>query len=206
MRAAALGGFAERGERFFLQFLELPGKTDTGGGGHAVGKENAVEMIHFMLQRAGEEAGAIEGNRVAREILRMNGDPRRPANIGGDFRDAQATFDTHFFTLRMGDFGVDENERHVGADIGGEAGEEQTRGPVAVTDINHGELHGPAHLLGGETDAVGGVHGFQHIGGELAQLRRDLRDALPFFAQDGVAVLCNFENHARSIEQPPPVW
>ena len=80
--------------------------------------------------------------------------------------------------VRRDDLGVDE---HVGVLLGALAR------PV---DVNDHDLLGNAHLRGGETAAVGGIHVAQHALGKGANLVVDLLDGRALLGENG----CGREN------------
>jgi len=69
----------------------------------------------------------------------------------------------------------------------------------ALAHINDGQQQRAANLLRGEADAVGGVHGLDHVGGKLADFRRDALDGLASFAQDGMTAFDDVQNHGGTI-------
>ena len=191
-RPPRFGGFDEGGGGFFLEFLQFTGEAGFGGGVHAVDEEDAVEMVNLVLRGAGEEAGGFEVEFVPGEVARVDGDFRGAANLGADFRDAEAAFGAGLFPFGFCDGRIDENQGHR---------QGRRDGPrlFAGGHINDGEQNRFADLLRGQADAVGGVHGLHHIRGELAVVGRDVIDALALLAQDRVTILDDFQNHGRTI-------
>ena len=157
-------------------------------------------MVDLVLGGAGEQASALENNFLSLEVLGADGDFCRAADIGIDFRDAEAPFRGDLFTFGVANLRIDEHQRHQCFQLLGFAVDEQLRRPVGdVADIDDGEQEGPADLLRGQPEAFGGVHGLEHVGGELANLSRDAFDPLTLFAQRRVAVFDDVQYHDSSI-------
>jgi hypothetical protein len=54
-------------------------------------------------------------------------------------------------------------------------------------------------LLGGEADAFGVIHRFEHVGDQLFDFGSDFFDASAFLAQDRVTVLNDWQFHFPSL-------
>ena len=56
-----------------------------------------------------------------------------------------------------------------------------------------------ADLRRGETDAIGSVHGLEHVGDQLLQAGMAGLDVLGHLLQHGIAIGANGEDHAVSV-------
>ena len=61
-------------------------------------------------------------------------------------------------------------------------------------------MDGLSNLLRREADAFGVIHGFQHVGDELPDLRGDGGDGLAFLAQRRMAVFDDRQDHAGRVK------
>ncbi len=59
-----------------LESFEFAFDGGFGGRGHAVYEEDAVEVVHFVLDGSGEESFGLEGDGVAIEVTSGDFDPR----------------------------------------------------------------------------------------------------------------------------------
>ena len=123
-------------------------------------------------------------------------------DLGGTFdlipqaREAQAAF-IRFCTGATGlDIRIGKDERHPFFEDGLLAIDAkialQLRG---MGDIDDGQLEGDPDLRCRQANAVGLVHGFDHILGQRARLVRDIGDWRAIDAQHGVAINDNGQNH-----------
>jgi small subunit ribosomal protein S21 len=157
---------------------QLAGEGEMAQVGHPHRVENAVEMIHLVLQDAGEQAVSLAGDRAAATVERREADPAMPWHEAAQIGDRQASLEPGLdLVAERRELGVDQ---HV--DLG------------ATTLGTVGQLHGsddaPAGMnLGrGETDAVGIRHGLQHVVDQGLNIRRpDLLDRGGPRKEDGVA-------------------
>jgi hypothetical protein len=62
-------------------------------------------------------------------------------------------------------------------------------------DINDGEADGHPNLRGGKAHAIGIDHGIEHVAYQVDQFLIHLGDLAATLAENGMAVLDNFENH-----------
>ena len=108
-------------------------------------------------------------------------------------RNAEAAFFARLFALFVDDLGIDEDDflRLRVACFG----------LFAAGNIDHGETAGDGDLRGGETHAVGGVHGFEHVCDELMQFGRiELCDEIGGAFEDGVVqVTDHFMQHLETL-------
>src|SRR5207249_11352038 len=64
-----------------------------------------------------------------------------------------------------------------------------------LRNVEHGQLKRHAHLLGGEADAIGGMHRFQHVGHQRANPLVHLLDPFSLRAQNRVSVFYDRQFH-----------
>lgn len=173
-----------------------------GGFGHAVDEEGAVEVVDFVLDAAGEEFVAEEGVGLGVEVLVGDFDGVGAGDVAADVGEGEAAFlDDVVVGFEDGDFGVDENEGHEEVEGEGAVVEEPLGVFGEFFDFDDAELDGLADLLGGEADAAGGVHGFEHVGGELFEGGGEFGDVGAFLAEDGVVVVADGKwRHCEKIK------
>jgi hypothetical protein len=150
---------------------------------HPVNEQNAVQMIHLMLDGARQQPARAKFNRLQFFVQRLHVHKAGPGNFRENFREAQAAFaGGDRFANRL-DFRIDEDERHDFVHVGGLALEfERGRAFGDFAHVNDGELQRPADLLRGQADAVPFVHGFEHVGDEPFDFRRDFFNRARLFA------------------------
>jgi hypothetical protein len=100
---------------------------------------------------------------------------------------------------------VDEHQRHARLDLLRMSVNEHLAGMFAGRNIDDREQERTTDLLGGEPNAVGCIHGFDHVGGELAELGRDLFDPRAFLAQNWVSIFSDFQDHGNIIAKKQSV-
>ena len=123
-----------------------------------VGEEDAVQVVDLVADGAGQVLLGVELERLAREVLRPHGDRQRAVHLVGDPGQGEAPLGVGLRALAPDDLGIDQDA-------------ERSR-VLPHRDVHHGEAEVDPHLGRGEADAGGGVHGLDHVGGELAQRRR----------------------------------
>lgn len=167
-----------------------------GFSGKMVNEKDAVEVIDFMLRGAGEESLGFEIERLAGEILTDDTDAGRTINIILKSRNTEASLDIKiaFLSDRM-DLRIDHHQRHEAINFNLPISDPGPAGTIFYGGhhVNHGQLDGTTHLLGGETASFLLVHGDQHFLGEFHKGVVDLFDPATFAAQGRMAVFDNFQ-------------
>lgn len=149
-----------------------------------------------MLDGTGEEPGGFEGDGLVFLVGGTDTDAGGAGDLGRDAREAQAAFDAGVGFAEEFDFGVDEDHGHVVVGRNFLAVHPHLAGAIGdVADVEDAELNGASDLLGGEADAIGFVHGFDHVGSQSEDFLINGGDAAAFCAEAGVAVLDDFEEH-----------
>ena len=69
----------------------------------------------------------------------------------------------------------------------------------SVGNVDYGDAKADADLRSGETDAVCGVHGFEHVGDESLKILVEFFNGLGGLLQNRIAVLHNRMNHLSNI-------
>lgn len=152
-----------------------------------------------MLQGPGEEAVGFDGQGGAVELGERGNDIGRPADFGADAADREAALDGEFTGLAEFEFRIDEDERHDRLEgdllaIDAEVGDAFR----VVGDINDGEAEGDSDLRGGEADALGSHHCFEHMVDQLGDFGGHFGDRPAALAEDRVAVLDDIEDHGAA--------
>ena len=143
--------------------------------------EFAVQMIGLVQEGAGEQffAGLFEQFSV--HVLGANGHFVRARYVLAELWNAQAAFVLDVLALGVNDFGIDENELGVGI--------------FFESYIDDGDAPRNADLRGGQADALGGVHGLEHVVDELLQFFVEGRDFFRGLFEDRIAVLNDGMDH-----------
>ena len=162
-------------------------------------------MIHLVLRGAGQQARAVERDFSALKRLRAHVNLRGAPNVGIDLGDAQATFRADLLAFGVAELRVDEDDRHTCFDVLQVSVDEHLARLLTGGNVDDGEHEWAADLLGGESDAIGRVHGFNHVSCKLAKLGRDLLNPHAFLAQSRVTVLNDFQNHDNIIAKKQSV-
>jgi len=155
-----------------FEHLQLAAMGEALDGGHFVEQEDAVEVVEFVLDGAGGQSGDFGDVLAAFEVLVTDLDASGAGNLDEDAGEAEAAFLTGDGLVAFEDEGVDH-------------------GDVAFLrgrQVDDAEAEGEADLCGGETDAVGALHGGEHHFGGLAKLVIELGDGLGFAAKEIVGV------------------
>jgi hypothetical protein len=107
--------------------------------------------------------------------------------------DAQAAFGFDGASSIEFQFGIEENEGHDVEEISVLAIDfEEVDALKIMRNIDDGHSDGAGDLWRGETDAIGVVHGLEHVLGEGDDILGDLGDGGAFFPQNGVTELDDF--------------
>jgi hypothetical protein len=196
---ALLGGFFHPQASFALQLFQFGIEFLDVLGVHAVDEEDALDVVEFVLDDAGEQAGGFEDMREALHVLVAQADGDGADDVAAYFGEGEAAFvNTVGWAGQVFDLGVGdgEGEEEGGGDgfavevgVGGLGG--------AVLEVGNEEVEGAADLLGGEADAFLGEHGFVHVAGEGGEGAVEGLDGSAAFAQDGVAVMGNGQGHGE---------
>jgi len=153
-----------------------------------------------MLRGAGQQSCAVEDDFLTIEVQGVDGDLVGAADVSMDVGDTQATFRAGLFALEIAESRVDEDQRHGCGEVLHLAVDEELRWTIGNTGhINDREHERVADLLGGQPESFGGVHGFQHVGGESSDLGRNAFDAFAFLAEHGMPEFGDFQYHTLSI-------
>ncbi len=172
-----------------------------GDGREAVDEEDAVEVVGFVLEGAGEKAVGFEGDMASVKEGEVGGDLGGAVHLFAEVGDAEAAFKVDIAAAAEVEFRVDEDEGHpvvescflaVDPEVGA--------GVLGAGDVNDGELDGDGDLGRGEADAVGVFHGFDHITGEGFEIRGDLGNEFALGSEDRVAVEDDFADHGMGRE------
>ncbi len=85
--------------------------------------------------------------------------------------------------------GVDQRQRHEGGDVGGLAVAFEGRRSIGhPSDVDDEQLQSSPDLLGGQADALSGVHRLEHVADKFLDVERDLFDPAASLTQSGMAV------------------
>ena len=164
--------------------------------GEMVNEKDAVEVIDFMLRSSGEKSLGFEIEHLAGEILTDDTDAGRTINIILKSRNAKASLDIEiaFLSDRM-DLGIDHHQRHEAINFNLPISYPGSAWTIfhGGHHINHCQLDGTTHLLGGEATSLLLVHGDHHFLGEFHEGVVDLFNPAAFAAQCRMAVFDNFQ-------------
>lgn len=138
--------------------VHLLGQAAVRTGGQAIAEDGPLEMVGLVLQAAGEQARALDGDRLA---------PRVDPGAGGLVRAGQA-----FVAAREGQAAL------VGgvevAFLAGRGGDRRIAHGAVVDDVVgvgaqvHEQAEVAADLGGRQPDALRGAHGREHVGDQGA--------------------------------------
>jgi len=184
-----------------LEFFQFASQTRLGGGVHAIDKENSVQVIEFVLQGAGEEAGRDKVEFPSIEMIGADGDRGGPADGRLDLWKAETTFSAGDFPRGLAEDRVEEDQGHPLVEVLQLPIDEEFGRLFTGADVHHRQLNRAPHLLGRQANAVGDVHGLHHVGGKLLELSGDAVDALAFFAEHGVPKFDDFQNHSAQYSR-----
>src|SRR5690606_26469424 len=152
-----------------------------------------LEVVVLVLQDVREVALGLEAAPFAAQVLVVDDEALGARHVlDREAGQRQAAVAAVLPALHGDDLGVDD---HVLADhapgaallLGGQV-------LLLLGLVHHlalaglGVLRGQADLGRGEADAVGGVHGLDHVAGEALQVGVEARDGVGAAPQDGVAV------------------
>src|SRR5216684_6183135 len=116
-------------------------------------EKNAVEVIDFVAEGAGQKVFAADLERFALGILRFYRDELRPDDVAAKAGYGEAAFFFALFTFGVNDLGIGEDDLGFGV--------------FSAGDVNDVDAKGKADLRRGEADTLRGVHGGEHVFDEM---------------------------------------
>ena len=133
--------------------------------------ESAVQMVGFVFEGLSEQVACCADTKLlAVDVEGADADLLRAHDCASVAGYAQAAFTLDFsFAFLAHDFWVDEDG-----------------GFVVVWQLDDRHAHGDAYLVGGQSDAALGVHGFDHVIYELADAPVDVLYLLRLASKHGV--------------------
>lgn len=132
-----------------LENVEIINDVGFGRGAHAIGKENAIEVIEFMLDAAGEQSTHFRRDFITIHAIGVDvycfGTHDGAVKAGK----AQAALFSFFGTLGGTNDRIDEDElfTFVGRSL----------------EVDDEEPDGKVYLIGSESNSLGGVHEIKHL-------------------------------------------
>ena len=181
------------------ELFELLGQGNLSCGGYAIHIEEAIEVVAFVLQAAGEQTIAIDFEHAAIKLGEFGTDAFGAGYVGSDVAHAQASFSEEILLAVGLNLGVDEYQGHDAAHrllltI------HRNHGRLCVFllilgNVNDHQTYVQAYLGGSQTDALGGIHGFKHVFHECFQFIVHVFDGGAYGAKDRVSVLFDVQQH-----------
>src|SRR5260370_9155946 len=107
-------------------------------------EKNAVEVVDFVAEGAGQKIFAANLERFALGILRFYGDELRADDVAAKAGNGEAAFFFALFAFGVNDLGIGEHDLGFGV--------------FSAGDVNDGEPTGKADLRCGEAYALASVH------------------------------------------------
>src|SRR5687768_14420935 len=104
-----------------------------------VDEELAMQVIDLVLETAREQLARVDLERRAVAILGPNDDAHRALDVGVDIRNREAAFFALLRSFTQYDLGIDDDV-------------------LRAVHVDDGDTLGAAHLRGGETNSLRGVH------------------------------------------------
>src|SRR6266404_7587317 len=147
-------------------------------------EENAVEMIDLVAEGAGQEVFAADFEGFTLGVLRSYCDELRSQNVAAKTWNGETAFLFTLFAFGVNDFRVGEDDFCFGI--------------FSARDVDHGDAEREADLRRGEPDPGRGIHGGEHIFGELLQFGIEVCYRRCRFFEDWVAILDDWIDLARS--------
>lgn len=184
------------------ELLELLGQGNLGGGRYAIHIEETVQVVALVLQAAGQQTTAIKFQHAAIQLGQAGFHKFWAGHIGAEIAHAQAAFGEEILLAVGLKFGVDEHQRHDAA-----------HGLLLAVHHNHLRLGAfffvlgnindnqadiEPHLRGSQADALGGVHGFEHVFHQSLKFIINVLHRGTYCPEDGVAVLSYVQKHGDS--------
>jgi len=179
---------------------ELSRRADT------VYKEDAEKVVCLVLDGAGKEAVGLYFHAAAIEEGEFGEDDVRPGNIRAHIRETEAAFVHDSFVFPgKGQLRIHKDEGHHllhGGFLAIHAKKCQRR-LAGIRHVNDSELDIEADLGRSQADAVGGLHGFKHVGGQGVEIGGDFGDRPAFLPEHGVTIEDDFANHRPAFRTRP---
>src|SRR5258708_22426678 len=138
-------------------------------------KENGVEVIDFMAEGAGQEVFAADFKGLALGVLRFDGHKLRAQDVAAETGNGEAAFFFALLAFSVNNFWVGENDFSFWIF------------PAGYVDDGHAQMQ--TDLGGSKSDALRGVHGGEHIFGQLFQFGVECFYECSRLFEDGIAVL-----------------
>jgi hypothetical protein len=157
--------------------------------GEAVGKDFSVEVVYLVLSDAGEETVDFFGMLLPVLVPPVEYDSVGTKHILMDIGHAETAFvEVFLFAFELKNLRVDENMHVGGVAIG--------VGLLVIGAHTDGyQADGEVHLRGGETHAVGVVHGLEHIVDKFLEVGIVLRKGLCNLAKGRMSKPYNRQYH-----------
>src|ERR1700730_1840161 len=149
-------------------------------------EENAVKVIDFVAEVASEKIFAANFNGIALVGVRFDGYKLRGQDIAAEFGNGEAAFLFALFAFSVNNFGVGEDDFSFWIFPAG--------------DVDDGQAQTQADLGRSESYALSGVHGREHIFGELFEFGVEILYRWSGLFKNRVAVLDDRMDLARCGE------
>ena len=158
----------------FHAFMNLPPNEPPLQSTEVLDEQATVQVIDLVIECACQEPLPLDGPHPAFEIHRLDDAPVRTPYFFIETRQAQAAFVLDVFTRRFKHPGVDQDDQVI----------------LLLTHgkIDDGDRPGHPNLVGGEADAGGGVHRFNHVHDEPFEIGSDPSYRLRFGQQGFVRI------------------
>src|ERR1700730_5464014 len=127
-----------------------------------------------MTKRAREQIFTANVEEFTLRILRFHGHEVRAQDVAAKSGDRQTAFFFSLFTLEVNDFRVYEDDLRFRI--------------LASGHVDHGHAQAHTDLRSRQAHTLRGVHGSEHVLGELLELGIKFPDLRSSFFQDGIAV------------------
>ncbi len=177
----------------FHAFMNLPPNEPPLQSTEVLDEQTTVQVIDLVIERACQESLPLQGPHPAVEIHRLDDAPMRTPYLFRETRQAQAAFVLDEFTCRFKNPRVDQNHQVIL--------------PLAHGKIDDGNRPGHPDLVGGEADAGGDVHRFDHVLNEPLEIGSDPAYRLRFGQQDFVRISKDRKNrHGAPLCTTAPSW
>src|SRR6266850_4948030 len=146
-------------------------------------EEDAVEVIDFVAEGASQEIFAADFKGFSFGVLRFYSDKLGAQDVAAETWDGEAAFFFALFAFSVNDLWICEYDFCFGI--------------FSAGYIDHGQAQVQADLRGGESDALGSVHGGEHIFGQLLEFGVEFLYGRGGFLEDGVSIFDNGIDLAR---------
>ncbi len=173
----------------FDQLFDFPLDQVAFKSAHVRDIELAVEVVGLVEERAGEKVFSGVLKPVPFYVLRFYGDTASAGDLLAEVGDAEAAFLRGLAAVGEDDLRINEDQLGVGIFFKG--------------DIDDGDSLTDTDLGGGEADAMGLVHGFEHVVDEFLQAFVEFCDRLGWFLQHWVAKFYDWIDHLFFVLKGP---